>query len=249
MMAEKYNNPTKDTWRGWAWNQIADRKVMPGETVMVLCGDGAFDYEVGRKKGFNVVGVDVAKHCVNIARNKGGVAICDTLQNQIVTIKPKAVIADMLGGCTSDTLATLFDAIGLCDVVVANLLRGRDRGIQELPGCIPSYKGRVKSMVPIGRHRGRISLVYLLTLMHQPTKDSPPVRRIPWEEFESFKPSYYTYKSKDSKKLHYDSLAITTRHIGIRNYDDQKLLSTIPKSSRRKAAAAKALLTMQRERN
>lgn len=249
-MAEKYNNPTKETWRGWAWNQIRSRGVLPGETVMVLCGEGGYDFEIARRKGYSVIGVDINSKCVDSFRAKGGIAVCDSLKDQLITIRPKALIADMLGGATSSTLGMLIDATAICDVVVFNLLRGRDNGICEMPGSIPKFSGRQKSLTEIGKHRGKIATTYLL--WHY-ADEMGFGRFIPNSLFEATKPDFHSYRSKDSRNLYYDSGALTTRKCtAIKNGEacDLSVLSNFAsRSSNRKAAAAKALLTMRRRSN
>ena len=125
-MAEKYDNPTKQTWRGWAWNQVKNR-VHVGSRVLVLCGEyGHADLWHGTKRGMEVVGVDLSDDCVEKFRNAGGVAIKDKLHRQVWSMKPDAVIADMLGGVTQNSFVDVIHATMLTKCIVWNGLAGRD---------------------------------------------------------------------------------------------------------------------------
>lgn len=135
-----YDNKVKEAWRGWAWNQIKNRlKSSFNKRVCVLAGDIAGDLPKSVKHGFECVGVDVNQACVDEFRSSGGVAVKDQLRYQLACLKPDGLIADLTSGTTTKNLAMLCDSIYLCDAVVFNFLRGRDKGMHEVDGTAPSY--------------------------------------------------------------------------------------------------------------
>jgi hypothetical protein len=262
-MAEKYDNPTKETWRGWAWNEIARRGVMPGENVMVLCGEHGGDIDHARRRGLNVIGVDVNQGCVENFRTKGGIAVRDKLHRQVILQKPSALIADMLGGLTPSSFADVILLSPILTALVWNGLRGRDEGIGQIAEAnhgkaVPVYKnGRFAGKTLIERHRGKIGFVsyccWVGQFMCESDGNSVEDRFID-EVAKIARPSYYTYRTTESENatIYYDSLAMTmfdTRSRMLESTSIDLVDSLRCKKSRRKAAAAKALLTMRRNRN
>ena len=150
----KYENGTKQTWRGWVWNRLAER-IPPGSTVIVLAGDGGFDFSHGSKKGFEVIGCDLNKSCVNAFEKIGGIAIQDRIEEQIKALKPDAAILDFTGGFSEKTSYAIQTANTHCKVVAVNLLRGRDPfavDIREWQGGALPHNLRL--------HRGMIAFVW-----------------------------------------------------------------------------------------
>ena len=120
-----YDNDTKRTWRGWAWNQISSR-IPKGSLVGVLCGDIAADSDVSKKKGMRIVGFDLSPCAVDTFRDKGSVAVLDDITHQFDYLEMDAVILDELGGVTEKSLDRFSTSRQRCKSVVANYLRGRD---------------------------------------------------------------------------------------------------------------------------
>lgn len=247
-MAEMYDNPTKETWRGWAWNQIAAR-INPGSLVMTLCGQSDADAKCAIKRGFRVVGVDVNQKGVDAYRKAGHVAVCDKLHRQVFCIKPDAVIFDMLGGATKLSMGDPIQLSLFTRAAVWNGLRGRDIKVptptKQL--LIPDYTTGRKLRTSVGIHRGKLAWVHWAGVVLAYAK-------VPLSEDyvnmlgELSRPAFQSYKSKDGGQ-YFDSVAWTTSQLTV----DPKLVglndSKRCNESKRKAAAAKALLTMQRRKN
>jgi hypothetical protein len=263
-----YENGTKQTWRGWAWNQV-QKRVPPGSLVMVLAGDSSLDIGYARKRGLECVAVDVLDECVDKFRLKGGIAVKDKIHRQLINIKPDAVILDMLGGITPTSWGSPVAASMVCKAVVWNGLRGRDLGAgrvaDKIGECsIPDYTSDRRKMTKIGKHRGKMGFSSLVQ-MHWDAycgrtalqvDDGSGVRvgtEIPAEVVEvvasSLRPAFYSYRSKDSGQ-YFDSCAWTNMQGVAEGMKESKLADTRRcRKSRRKSAAAKALLTMQRQSN
>lgn len=268
-----YDNATKDTWRGWAWNQVQSR-VPPGSRVLVLCGDIAGDLKPAIRRGYEVVGVDLNPDCVDTFRINGGVAIKDNASAQIALMKPDACILDFKNGFNQGNMQTVFHASLNCKCVVANFLRGRDDIVSEKRGGIPSqipplpnYRGRrLTAWFHKPKHRGAM-FVCNLACLHQlltvefggldgfiPDSELLNIAygKMPCTEYinrfcERSKTSFNQYKSKDSNNVQvFDSFALNSL-LKVRE-EDLKPLDVRP-SSIRKAAAAKAVLTKRRYSN
>jgi len=242
-----YDNGTKETWRGWAWNQVASRCIA-GSAVGVLCGGIAADYEVSRKKGFTVIGVDTQEECVNTFRKKGGVAIKDDILSQMKFSKFEAIILDELGGLTKNSMYRFSRSGYQCQCIVANYLRGRDPLAVEMQKHLNGFtvpvklKDRSVERIEVNKHRGVLAWVW---------NRAPAVADImagleeeEWGLFTleellgcsdyrpSFQeaidyvagkenPKFYSYKSKDSGQ-YFDSVAFTGSGEGL---PDQSSLS------------------------
>jgi len=251
-MAEKYDNPTKDTWRGWAWNQISERmgksySYRP-KTVCVLAGSIAADLRCAAKHNVNCVGVDFDSDCVACFRDSGGVAVQDSLQNQIFAMQPNGVIADLLCGCTPGAGSMLLDSIAASEAVVFNFLRGRDKGIQRFPSEVPDYTKRQPCAVEVGKHRGRIAISIAGKLINELYYGaSREDYFVPDKIWDKLRPSYYSYKSKDGGQF-FDSVAVSCGDFGLTDSGKKFFRMQAPEKSKRKAAAAKALMTMARNK-
>jgi hypothetical protein len=247
---QKYANPTKATWRGWSWNQVMQRSgksyLHAKKTVCVLAGDSAGDAGHAERHGVKCVAIDYSVDNVRTFRDTGGVAIQDSLKNQIVAMTPDCLIADFVNGITFDNLGLALDAITICDAVVLNFLRGRDAlgGKMARAGdsMVPHYSGRRVVVEPTGKHRGKLAAVILGWMCAEDWYGIDRERKfIPAEVFDKMKPSFHSYRSKDSGQ-YFDSVAITTKDFRIHEAKDW-VQSLAPQASRRKAAAAKAVLT------
>lgn len=266
----KYDNPTKQTWRGWAWNQLQSR-IPKQSTVMVLAGDAAADLEHARRRKFKCVAVDVDMKCVDTFRAAGGVAVQDKIHRQLMLINPDAAILDMLGGITPESWGNVMVSAQSCRAVVWNGLRGRDIGAGTTARRLASQKcpdystGRL-SLTDYGLHRGKLAFSALVGFYWMATNKrigelfvsasnyrGPAAIEVPqWFELEMasiLRPAYSSYRSKDSNQ-YFDSIAWTNlcgmrEHLignGWGNLANTKKCN----KSKRKAAAAKALLTMGR---
>jgi hypothetical protein len=246
---QKYVNPTKSTWRGWSWNQVMQRAgrsyAYAKKTVCVLAGDSAGDAAHARKHGVKCVAIDYSVDNVRTFRETGGVAIQDSLRNQLIAMTPDCLIADFVNGITYENLAIAVDAIAICDAVVLNFLRGRDAlgGKMASAGdsMVPHYSGRRVVVEPTGKHRGKLAAVLLGWMCAEDWYGIDRGRRfIPEDLFGKMKPSFYSYRSKDSGQ-YFDSIAITTKDFQIQETKEW-IKSIAPQASRRKAAAARAVL-------
>lgn len=260
-MADKYDNPTKDTWRGWAWNQIASR-VPPGSLVMVLCGDTDMDNRHAMRRGLRCVGIDIRQDGVDVFRAGGGIAVKDKIHRQLWLLKPQGVILDMLGGITVPSFVDPVMASWIsCQAIVWNGLRGRDtlggklsRESKSL--TVLQYKDRVSQRGIAGVHRGKLGIVLMSGLAnailygdkseglnHFPHRH--PTQGFLDDFCRMTKPEFSSYRSKDSGQ-HFDSFAMTTC---VKTQQVQMHDTKVVRESKRKAAAAKALLTMRLNSN
>lgn len=263
-----FDNDTKLCWRGWAWNQIAKR-VRPGGVVVVLAGECAMDLPKARKHGFECVGVDIDGECVDTFREAGGVAVQDVLHRQLLAIRPDGVIADMMGGVTENGWNSFVSA-SVCGAsgVVWNGLRGRDSGIGKFADLnrefrVPEFSTGRPRLVQIEKHRGKIIWLnwclnsWLIVNGSQSdwiggggpkTVDiSGFSDKFILELSKIGRPEYFSYRSKDSGQF-FDSVAFSCLP-GFRTNVVELANSYRCQRSRRKAAAAKALLTRRRARN
>jgi len=251
----KYANATKDTWRGWAWNQIESRigrsKHYAPKTVCVLAGDCAGDLPHAKKRGFECVGVDINENCVKTFRESGGIAVNGSLHFQAVAIQPDAVIADMLGGLTPKNLSVLIDCSVASKAVVINLLRGRDKGMRRFPEICKTadYSTGRKKDIQVGNHRGCAIVMLLAQSCARDFGSEENLDNgftyIPQWIVQKFKPCFYSYKSKDGNQW-FDSVAITTAWLGANMEMRDIAKETVPKKQLQRAAAVKALITTRR---
>lgn len=153
---EDYGNTTKETWRGWWWNQIvahlpefhgkrvpakgsaAMRAVTSKKTVLYLCGPDDFDRECALSRGFlseNVIAVDCDAKAVKGIRKRRGLAVRGRLED-VLLAWPKGwridvVSADLCCGLDRPVLR-LVNAMVMSEemcgvpVLAVNLQRGRD---------------------------------------------------------------------------------------------------------------------------
>lgn len=158
---DNYQNGTKETWRGWKWNCIANAAVQfnerlpPSErtrrlrekTVLYLVGPDDVDRRKAISKGFsnhNLIAVDISQDRIDEVRAAGGIGICAPLQ-QILRQWPRdwpidVIDADLCSGFVSDVRAIMHclfanPAIHKDSVISMNLMRGRDEhsnGLREL---------------------------------------------------------------------------------------------------------------------
>jgi hypothetical protein len=245
----KYSNPVKSTWRGWSWNQVTQRSGKSyshsRKTVCVLAGDSAGDAIHAERHGVKCVAIDYDIGNVRTYRANGGAAIQDSLKNQLLAMAPDCVIADFVNGITFENLAIMIDSVAICDSVVFNFLRGRDPigGVMARSrAVVPNYIGRRKVDETTGKHRGKLAALFIgwacAEMWYGIDREE---RFIPGEIFEKMRPSFYSYKSQDSGQ-YFDSIAITTKDFRIVE-SKEWVASLAPLASRRKAAAAKAVLT------
>lgn len=260
----KYENQTKDVWRGWAWNQIEER-CHDVERVMVLAGDSAQDIKHAERRGIQCIGVDTSAKFVGEFRKNGGVATKDSIENQLYLHTPDGVILDMTGGVAESTSELLSIASFSSRLVVWNGLRGRD----VLGGKVANSKLGFARRLDIDRkHRGAIAFdlwfsnIYTHGFMFRYEQDRGPAdehtsRLIFHALMLRCKPCFYSYRSKDSGQW-FDSVAFTSpcSYMGWGKENNQSNqarkdigslmdAAEIPTGSKRKAAAAKAIMTMK----
>jgi hypothetical protein len=195
------------------------------------------------------VAIDYVIDNVNTFRKAGGVAVQDSLKNQMIALTPEAIIADFVNGITAENHALLLDATHICDAVVFNFLRGRDvhggkmaEVMKDGMYTVPHYKGGDVVAEHVGKHRGKMTALVIGYAVAKMWYEIPPsISVVPHAVFENLQPSFYSYKSKDSGQW-FDSVALTTKAFRIHETKEW-VASLAPADSRRKAAAAKAILT------
>lgn len=254
---EKYQNATKDTWRGWAWNQIEARvgksRSYDKKLVCVLAGESAGDMPHAERRNFDCIAIDKNIDCVKTYRDKGGVAVQGDLVSQVLCHEPHAVIADMLGGATRKNIAGMLDLAICSKAVVLNLLRGRDKGMSELESqyLIPDFSSGRKQVVPIGKHRGAMACFVVALAVAKEFKlvreDEDGNTRLNGKVLEAFRPAFYSYKSKNGGQV-FDSVAISTDWLEADMPMHDVAKKMVSKQQRNRAAAAKAILTMKNRR-
>lgn len=180
-----YNNLSKQTWRGWAWNRIVERIPKPDRRTAVglyLVGPEDLDREVTQKKGFqnhNVIAVDINGDYVQRVRDNGGLAIQGRLED-LITVWPEDwplafVYADFTCGLAQtakELQAALMTSRAVQlgkTVVMVNLQRGRDPDSnpvrQAINGALNDYssvwlasirrRDKIADMIMDNRHRGK----------------------------------------------------------------------------------------------
>lgn len=154
---DSYQNTTKETWRGWQWNRIAEllgagtipgwpqrdrgtgycRSVCQRSTAVYLVGPDDLDRGSAIKRGFrdeNLVAIDLDKKRVKSVRKDGNLAIADSLQ-RILIEWPRG-----------------WDV----DVVVADFCYGMVADACRLPQVLYQSKGiQPESVIAINLQRGR----------------------------------------------------------------------------------------------
>lgn len=233
---------------------------------MVLIGDTDYEFHEARKRGMHAIGIDIRKESVDTFRKSGGIAICDDFVVQMKNIKPDAIIFDGVSGMTKYTITLVAQACLYTTAVVWNGLRGRDKMAKEWQEDFADFeidvyrKGRKVAKREAGIHRGMLmyswafyeELENLDTFceLSYPPEITSKAGEMLWRvhKYRDFvmnhnKPEFMSYRSKDSGQ--YFDTAAWTPIMPAGNY--------LPGShgsarSRRKSAAAKALLTMQKSR-
>lgn len=223
----KFDNATKETWRGWAWNQL-EKRLPPGSLVVVLAGECAGDAPHAEKRGLRVVGVDTNMDCVRAFRKAGGVAIQGDVSKVVALLKPDALIADMLGGMTCHSMQPFYYARD-SRAIVWNGLRGRDTHGGRVAAkysleMVPEARNGRCRKTQIGLHRGKLMFLQLLKwewetyLVERRPGDLATIRHIRNNVPEWFldiqtrrmMPEYSSYRSPDGSGITYfDSIAVT----------------------------------------
>lgn len=179
----RYSNNTKSTWRGWAWNRISEN-VPKGGSVLVLCGDGAFDTNEASRRGFNAHGFDLDNKKVQLFRDQGHIAYCTPVGFGSVAVRGDAAILDWTSGMTNRTLEETVSVIrsGISFLVV-NFLRGREKQRDSIFQLMKSHEVRACSafrclavfndqtrrwhFVSMDKHRGFLFLLSIFTAAFQ----------------------------------------------------------------------------------
>jgi hypothetical protein len=278
-MNARYENGTKETWRGWVWNRLAE--ILPrGSRVLCLCGDTAGDLPLARKHKFSVVGIDVQRRCVDAFRAEGGTAAQMEIGDAILALQPDGVIIDAMGGITGNSFFKPFLWSLFPKVTVWNLLRGRDPDVEVIradaqernraklvwnyvlgtshlfyrDNCLSAqdmraeYEEKVNIIKTLGRcviakglllSAAKVGAERLVETCYIPTRV--------WAMYErDGKPLFYSYRSKDSGCVYDTCLWQNRGFVGL-NWNRGSLKDAarlLPLAVRRKAAAAKALVTM-----
>lgn len=269
-----YFNHTKKTWRRWAWNSIALRsqKLKIKNTVAIcLAGDIAGDVDEAIKRKITLIGVDHNNNAVLNFRKNGAVAINDSVINQIAYIQPDIAFLDFIGGYSpgiNKTANTCNVAAGISKICCFNILRGHDKhGVLEkekLKKLFTSagldvseleiektgstnrasvafynliYIGMQSTIKDIEIEHGRLNDNELLSVVKQ-THDL---------YIKKCNPMYYSYRSKDGGQ-YFDSIVFNSESLNVIDTNFDSIKKAVKKESRQKSAAAKAILTIKRNK-
>lgn len=222
---KKYSNPTKDTWRGWVWNQIAKR-LPKNSTVVYLCGDyPERDKYFAEKHSLKGIGVDVNPIAVEKSRKNGAVAVHDDVASQIYAMQPDGAILDMLGGFTNNSFSVFEAAKVTCKAFCWNGMRGRDHAISRVYSelalqdfTVLDFGTKLKRPIEssCGLHRGKLMWAFssmdaaIDSSLHLTGKygecDEYSVQAMLHASSELSRPAFYTYRSKDGGS-YFDSVA------------------------------------------
>lgn len=192
MERDFYDNGKKETWRGWAWNQIANRlgrSSLPISAGIYFPGPVDRDRQLAIKKGFsdaNLFAVDIDESCVKSVRSNGGIAVCGNavmvLSDLHKRMKVDFVLFDFLGGPNAEKLIAFDLSFYMCRASVFNFMRGRDgidsvyldeEGNEKIVSCKWAMKYyRDFNFIPyfdaknirgsIEKHRGYMAAIHLV---------------------------------------------------------------------------------------
>jgi hypothetical protein len=155
-----YSDPTKDTWRGWKWNAIAEKlcgkrcspsaraDILQRKTVLYLCGPDDCDRRKLLALGFanhNCFAVDIFKPRIAEIRDKGGFGMCSSMQALLfawpVDFRLDVIDCDLCSGLVADVfdLALAFSScagVRGATIFSGNFMRGRDADSHSLRAAI-----------------------------------------------------------------------------------------------------------------
>lgn len=167
-----YKFGTKNNWRRWAWNRIADRVENPRDSlVLFLAGSEALDVPVAQQHGFrqkNMIAVEKDRDILGALRARGVLAIkgdlFDVCRAWDFNRKVGVVVADLTCGLELNVatgLANLQLHPAFADsVFCVNLFHGRENTGKDWRQSMSS--GAVQAGVV--RHRGE--LLFEAVLVH-----------------------------------------------------------------------------------
>jgi hypothetical protein len=285
-----YDFANKEKWRVWTWNQIRRKLKVPIKDAVGLYFPGPQDLDrpVAIKKGFsphNLFGVE--RDCATVKalrKNKVNVIEGDLMATirYWSTTPPQLdfINADFTCGITPATLAFLAALYG-CDgmtnptVVVVNLLRGRDKQLNDLTDaafarrtvgnkvlkCI--FPKKEQSKIHRGKKYAISGLLWMAThrkcvmIHHKKHGWDKALTHMTIEYMKSLKLSFYSYKSPKGR-CYMDSCAFVASktefyhnskvfgEIAERMEVNRKIISGC-ENLKTKVAAAKAIRTMRIE--
>lgn len=162
-----YKFGTKNNWRRWMWNRIAERVETPSEAlVLFLAGEQMLDIDVAASKGFqrrNMLAVERDPDVLRRLRASGVLVIdgdiCDVLASWPLHVNVGVVVADFCCGLERKVLEAFakswfFGAFAKC-VMAVNMLRGREGALMPIRR---SWGGSLEAQ----KHRG--VLLYEISL-------------------------------------------------------------------------------------
>lgn len=251
---KKYDNETKRHWRKWAWKRIASA-ASPGWRVVYLIGDSALDHQEAESRGLVGIGVDCISTNVANARSKGAIAVNDRLHRQVISIRPDALLADMLGGLTAKSFnGILYTAMGSgVKFVVWNGLRGMDHPVEHDGLSVVDWSSGRPHRTHVGKHRGKMAVLQVCSMFCLQRDGRLDIERNARQQLlvyqsevdalcRQMRPSFYSYRSEDSGQW-FDSVAFSIGWLNA-GHDALSLKETRKnKVSKRRAAAAKAVAT------
>lgn len=135
--SKDYDFPTKNHWRRWLWNRIAERCRNRRDALVVgMFGVDGLDFQAARARGFRPEGfisIERDRMAARAARENGITTIHGNAR-AIIRTAPRpidVIVLDFCGGLSEDTVETFHNAhtVALCSVpsiLAVNALRGRD---------------------------------------------------------------------------------------------------------------------------
>lgn len=264
---DSYQNGTKETWRGWQWNQIAKRLCGPkplgpaaarerlrDKVAVYLVGPNDIDRDVAVRKGFrteNLIAVDVDRERVTGTREKGGLAIAGDLTHVIaawpINRQVDAVVADF---CSGFDVGFMRFAHAICmapflrhgAVVSINLLRGRDALNQTVRDKYFEGSSDTRRNVKVA------GMFANLVACMVTGKENPPAHATD-AIVDEMSPALYSYKSGPQW---FDSVVFTWQIDTCQckrlcdQYDHEAWPRTKTKKAKQQIAATMAIRTMRR---
>lgn len=164
-----YGFGTKNNWRRWVWNRVAERVYSPRDSICVyLPSQHDLDRPIALAKGFrplNLIGVERDNRTLKLARSAGSLVaegdFFDCVEAVSKSRRVDVVLADLCCGFTpaiAQRFSNMLIAPGLNRCVFAvNLLRGRDPQSNDHRALL------TKHFPEIGKHRAKMFLVWCIS--------------------------------------------------------------------------------------
>lgn len=217
--AKDYAFKQKADWRGWAWNQLAERipeRERRAALVVGLFGAAGLDFDVARDKGFDprgFVNIEKDDDATLEARRRGITTVKGDAGERLkaLHVRPDAIFLDLCGGNTKPSRSAITGALGAYPrVLVVNMLRGRDDVVNpDLDGLGRRYLRRSEFVI-------ELAFLWIVDTCRRTYGVSGEVaaetiaRRNRW--ISSIRPRFHSYPSpgSDGRRSWFDSVALST---------------------------------------